>query len=532
MRYLISSLLVLLNFLLAFVAQAQTDMGGDELNGFKINGENVRQFKGNVYVKQPGKTLYCDLLNMYSESKRFEAFGNVRIVQDDGTTATGDTMYFLEKNQFAKLRGNVTLTEKDRVLTTRLLDYYMNSGTAYYYNGAKIVDGKNTLTSVKGEYNRETKTMIFRDKVRMQSDNYTLDTDTLRYNTDNKIAFFSGATKIVTADGVLSSNKGQYDTNSEVATFEGRSVVNTPDYRLISDYSNYDKANDKGIADGNVVMFSKKDSIIIYGEHARYSKRKGYSKIYGKVLMKSPADKDTLFLTADTLLSLGNTDAKTGQTTASKLLAYNHVRIFRTDMQAICDSLAYNFSDSTIYFFQDPVLWNSGSQLTSDSIWLLQKNNHPDKMYMRNNAFIISLDSLKNYNQVKGKNMVALFNNNQIQRINITGNGQSLYFALEGDTVLTGMNRVTCSNMIVRFKEKNKLNNITFITKPEAAFIPPHELEEPEKKLKGFKWRVAERPTKRSVIGAYFQEIKPKKEKINKPKAKNIPKKTILKKKK
>lgn len=505
MRNKLIVLLLWLGCLPTAIYAQKTGIKSESLEGLKINGEDVRQFKGNVQVNQPGKMLYCDLLNSFVQSKRYEAFGNVRIVQDDGSTATSDTLFFFENNQLAKLRGNVTLNDKGKILTTRSLDYHMNEGSAYYYAGGKIVDGKNTLTSTIGEYNRNTKMMIFKKKVRLVSENYTLETDTLRYNTETKIAYFSGPTTITTADGVLKSNKGEYDTNTETASFEGRSNVNTAEYKLTSDYSTYNKAKDRGFAKGNVVMFSKKDSITIFGDEAIYSKNSGYSKVYGHVLMKSPAEKDTMFLTADTLLSLGSADPQTGKSKASKLLAYNHVRIFKSDFQAICDSLVYNFADSTIYFYQDPVLWNAGSQLTADSVWLLQKNNAPDKMYMRGNAFIISRDSLKNFNQVKGKNMLAFFNKNQIQRINVNGNGQSIYFALEGDTALTGMNRVNCSNMIVRFKEKNKLKNITFLTKPDAAFIPPHELQEPEKRFKGFKWRVDERPSKKSVTGVYYK---------------------------
>ncbi len=507
MQKRIIALLCLLFSALATQAQT-TDIVGDELNGFKVNGEAVRQFKGNVSVKQPGKTMYCDLLNSYADSKKIEAFGNVRIVQDDGTVATGDTLYFLETNQLANLRGNVTLNDKGKILTTRALDYHMNSGTAYYYSGAKIVDGKNTLVSQQGEYNRATQILTFKKNVRMSSENYTLDTDTLRYNTQTKISYFSGPTKIVTADGTLFSNKGSYDTNTEVATFEGRSTVNTPDYLLISDYSNYDKQKDQGFAQGNVVMFSKKDSITILGAEAIYSKSKGYTKMYGNVLMKSPSEnKDTLYLAADTLLSLGSNDPKTQKTTASKLFAYKNVKIFKSDMQAVCDSLVYNFTDSTIYFFRNPILWNGVSQITGDSIWMLQRNNKPHQMYIRQNAFIVSRDSLKNYNQVKGRNMLASFVNSQIQKINVNGNGQSLYFALEGDTALQGMNRANCSDMIVRFKEKNRLKTITFLNKPEASFIPPHELPEPDKYLKGFKWHAKIRPTKAMVLGSRF--VKP-----------------------
>ena len=79
------------------------------------------------------------------------------------------------------------------------------------------------------------------------------------------------------------------------------------------------------------------------------------------------------------------------------------------------------------------------------------------------------------------------------------GNGESIYFALEGDTSLVGMNKVFCSDMTVRFVGK-KVKTITFLKKPDAIFIPPHEILEPEKRLKGFRWRKAEEPQLLSVL--------------------------------
>jgi hypothetical protein len=127
------------------------------------------------------------------------------------------------------------------------------------------------------------------------------------------------------------------------------------------------------------------------------------------------------------------------------------------------------------------------------------KNRTIDRMYMYTNAFIVSEDSLKNLNQIKGRDMTAFFEAGNIRRVDVNGNGESIYFALEGDSVLTGMNKTVCSDMVLKFKDK-KLQTISFLTNPDASFIPPHELKEPDKRLKGFKWRIDEKPTKQQVL--------------------------------
>jgi hypothetical protein len=183
----------------------------------------------------------------------------------------------------------------------------------------------------------------------------------------------------------------------------------------------------------------------------------------------------------------------------SMLYAFNNVKIFKADLQGKCDSLAYNRTDSVMYLNRNPVLWNEQSQLVSDTIRIHLRNKTIDRMYMFSNAFITSEDSIKNFNQVKGRDMVAHFKGGRMHRVNVNGNGESLYFALEGDTVLTGMNKAVCSDMVLNFAE-NKLKTISFLVNPDASFIPPHELQETERKLEGFSWLADLRPTKKDVM--------------------------------
>ena len=109
--------------------------------------------------------------------------------------------------------------------------------------------------------------------------------------------------------------------------------------------------------------------------------------------------------------------------------------------------------------------------------------------------------------------MIASFNGQTITNVTVQGNGESLYYALQDaeedknkddlieplPTFTMGMNKIICSNMKINFKE-GKVNNISFYVKPEASFIPPHELEEGDTRLKGFKWRKEEKPIKADVI--------------------------------
>jgi hypothetical protein len=158
-------------------------------------------------------------------------------------------------------------------------------------------------------------------------------------------------------------------------------------------------------------------------------------------------------------------------------------------MQGVADSLEYRQADSTIYFYRKPVLWTEGNQMTADSIRMLIKGKTIDKIFMNVNSFVISRDSLFNYNQIKGRKMTAEFSQSKISRVIVEGNGESIYFALnEEDGAAMGMNKIICSNITIRFKD-GKVNNFSFYVQPEASFIPPHELKKEDMRLKGFLWK-------------------------------------------
>jgi len=111
---------------------------------------------------------------------------------------------------------------------------------------------------------------------------------------------------------------------------------------------------------------------------------------------------------------------------------------------------------------------------------------------------VISETAEENYNQVKGRKMIAYFDIGQLQRVDVNGNGESVYFELEADTLVMGMNSVICSNMKLLFEDQN-ITDIVFYS-PDGSFIPFHEIAPASTKLDGFNWRPGERPTLKTVL--------------------------------
>ncbi|MBF9236716.1 LPS export ABC transporter periplasmic protein LptC [Hymenobacter sp. BT683] len=490
----------------------------EKLLGGDFNGVKIRKLLGNVSFQQDDTFLYCDSAYQYLERNEVEAFSNVRVLQSDTMTITGDRGFYDGDKRTARMTGNVVMRDTRMTLTTPSLVYDLNRKTASYTETGHLTDPQNTLDSQQGFYDTNSKVFVFTNNVHLVTPDSELNNDLLRYNTVSKIAYFDGPTRIKGKSGNLYAEGGNYNTITRVSNFKQNAKIDTPNYLLGGDELVYDEVKQYGVARGHVSLISKKDNLTLRGDVGRYWRGLGRTKLYGgRPVVRNISEKDTLYMAADTLISV---EARPGQTTTRTVLyAYPKVQIFRGNLQGICDSLTYDRQDSIIYLNRDPVLWQAKNQLTADSMQIRSKRGRVDEMRLYANAFAVSQDTLLNFNQTKGRNMMAYFRDNKMRRVDVLGNAESIFYALDNDTATTGMNRVLSANMRLLFVE-SKLNKISVLTNPEAKFIPPHELKPDDERLKGYNWRAKERPTRRQVLGKQFDD-RPKKRPAPKRKAKS-----------
>ena len=474
------------------LAQSQLEViRADSLNGIQQELIMRKTLIGHVFLRQGTTTLTCDQAVLNSTTNNVEAYGHVKIIQADTVTISGDTAIYMGDNRKAFISGRVKLDDHTIVLSTSKLDYDLNSRMAIYHTGAKIVDKKSTLSSKEGFYNTVTKNFLFKEKVSvLDKEGGRLKADSLKYNTASKEAYFICPTEIINKKDTVLTSAGFYNTQTKVSNFTGRSTAKTDEYILSADTLFYDSPTQIGVARGRVEFLSQKEKVILSGDHGRYAGKTGITRVYGRALMRNIGEKDTLYLTADTLVSIQN---KTDST--RKLFAYHKVFIYKSDFSGKCDSLGYDTRDSVIHFYQKPILWTNESQLQADSISMFMTKEKMREMRLRGHSFVISKDSVDHYNQIKGRKMWVFFaDDSRLRKVQVDGNGESVYYVVDDKKITTGLNRVECSRMNIFFLE-NKVNKISFITKPEAKFVPPKEWKEELEFLDGFNWRTKEKIT-------------------------------------
>jgi len=491
---------------------------GDVLRGTMRNGIRFDKVIGHVVFQQTNTTIYCDSAYFYKSEDRVEAFGKIHIVEGDSVDVTSQNLIYEGRQKVAYLRNNVVFKKKDRAtLYTDNLDYYREKGLAYYFNKGKLVDSTNTLTSIKGYYELHSNMASFKGDVTVLNPDYTMNSDTLQYNSKTKVVYFRKKTIVKdTENKTAVYESGIYNTAAKYSHLN-QANLESLNHTMTGDTYDLDDQQKIYHVHGHVRMKAKRENSLIIGDEGKNYKKKGISKVYTHAYAARVDDKgDTLFISADTLVSIDHKDKK-----KERMLAYHHVRIFKLDLQGLADSLVYFPADSLLQLYRNPVLWNTGNQMTADSIKIKTKDEQIDKIYLINNAFVVGQDSLKNFNQIKGRTMTAFFKNKVLDHVIVEGNGESIYYALEEKefkkdstslikkiTLLTGMNRVICSNIRINFKA-GKINNITFYVKPDANFYPPSEIDEENTRLKGFEWRGEERPSRKDIGADVAEKKKP-----------------------
>jgi lipopolysaccharide export system protein LptA len=510
--FLLSLLLLALVSELAYSQRKVKLVQAEQLQGGRKDDISYDSFVGNVIFEHKGTNIFCDSAVFFKKTNSLEAFGNVKIDDGDSVTVTSKKLVYNGNDQLAMLRENVIFNKKGQMtLYTDFLDYDRNAEMAYYFNGGRLVDSTNELKSSKGYYQVTINLASFKQDVVGTNEDFTLKSDTLQYNTETKDIYFLAHTELTNAEGeVFVYESGTYNSRDESSVFF-KGYIETPSYYLYGNKLNSDDASQFYKASDNVKIISKENDIVVLGEEAEYFKEEGVIKIFNDALLKILSGSDTLYLSADTLVSIDSDLAE-----EKRLLAYNDVKIFKSDLQGVADSLAYFQFDSTLTFFGDPVIWTEGNQMSADSIDILIENNTISKLHMVNNGFIISKDTLLNFNQIKGRTIDAVFKDNELKTVYVNGNGESIFFMLaEDNSDIIGMNKILCSDMTLNFIASN-LNDITFYTNNEGSFIPPHELEEPDTRLSGFQWLEDKKPLFENVVPIRYLKHYKKKEKVPK----------------
>ncbi len=185
--------------------------------------------------------------------------------------------------------------------------------------------------------------------------------------------------------------------------------------------------------------------------------------------------------------------------TARAIKAYHNVKVYKSNLQALTDSLFYTSADSTLRWYRNPMMWAEGSQQTGDTIYLQLRNKKLNSVQILQNGFTVNVykDSTK-FNQIKGKLMTGFFKDGKLSRMYVDGNSEYAYFSKTDKGDYDKLNRSISSRIKILFKD-SEINEIVPIRDVEGTATPVSEVKE-EVTLTGFVWKPENRPRSKRDI--------------------------------
>ncbi|MBF6596801.1 MAG: hypothetical protein ITF98_01055 [Fermentimonas sp.] len=449
----------------------------------KREGFDAEVLTGNVIFYHEGAYMYCDSAYLYQQNNSFEAFSNVTMEQGDTIFVYGDYLFYDGNTRLARLRDNIRMEDQTATLFTDSLDYDRIANLGYYFEGGMLVDEENELTSYWGQYAPDTKEAVFSDSVKLVNEDYTIFADTLKYNTETKIADLLGPSRIVSDSGYIYTDRGWYNTLTEESRLFNRSQVYSNDGKkvLIGDTIFYNRLSGDGEAFGDMYLEDKERKTILKGNYGYYNEQTGYGLATDSAFVLDYSQMDSLFLYGDTLIM--STDS-----IYRNVKAFHNVRFWRSDIQGVSDSLHYSSRDSMIYMLGNPVIWNESNQILGYQINVYLNDSTVEKAHIIDYALAIQdRGVMDQYNQLSGKEMTAFFNNGELYNVLVEGNAMSLYYLVEDDGTVIGLNKTESPYLSMDIEEE-KLQKLKLWPATTAVTTPLPQLLPEQKRLEGFVW--------------------------------------------
>ena len=440
---------------------------------------------GNVAFRHDSVYMYCDSACFYEKTNSLEAFDNVKMVQGDTLFLYGDYLFYDGNTQIAQVRYNVRMENKNTTLLTDSLNYDRIYNLGYYFDGGTLMDEENVLTSEWGEYSPATKISVFNYDVKLVNPKFTLTSDTLRYSTATKIANILGPSDIVSDANHIYSELGFYNTQIGQAELLDRSVLTNEGKRLIGDSLFYDRVKGYGEACDNVFMTDTVNKNMLTCDYCYYNELTKYAFATKKAVVVDYSQGDSLFMHADTLQMYTyylNTDSMFRETRA-----YHKVRMYRADVQGVCDSLVFSSKDSCLTMYYDPILWNNNQQLLGEKIMIYMNDSTIDWAHIQNQALSVEQLDSTSYNQVTGKEMKAWFQGGEMRKVDVIGSVRLVYYPMESDSTLIGMN-VSETSLLNMFLENRKMKKMIMSPKSNGTLYPMLQRPPEKMKLDNFVW--------------------------------------------
>ena len=301
--------------------------------GYYHADTDMAYFKDSVEVTDEDFELRADTLVFSIERQTVFFAGPTLITTDSARIYCEDGFYDTENGQ-AEFAQNAQYVKADQRASANLIRY----------------------TEADGEYELEGEALV-KDSTQLAI------ADFIRYRETDERIYMRGNARYRDADQDIEAEEITYDGKTGRYATRGRSKVSEAPQILLADQIDFleDDEGGYGEAVGRVVWRDTSADLTIRSDSAIYQRERDYLKAMGGPLGRpeliTVSEGDSLYLAADTLIGqpVDTITSDSLETDTSRiLLAYRDVRIYKSDLQAISDSVTYHTGDSLFAFYGNP----------------------------------------------------------------------------------------------------------------------------------------------------------------------------------
>ncbi len=518
----------------------QQKIGMYPTNAKLIDGDNTLISKRGKYFLNEKKAVFYNNVEITGKE-------NFRLVTDSISYQTD-----IEKTNFL---APVYIRSDSSELYSNTGWFDIKNEIGDFYGNAQYRKGNTNALADTISYNGLEKMIHLKSAGLSQyiSDTDTAFAKRILYDRSNELFTLIDSSWYHNKNNDVKGNVIFFDKKSDLFKVSGRATIMDGANIIQGDTVNYDKLAKFGKANGHVFWQDTSSKVAVKSDLLEFKGEQNYLLAHnfnGRPMFLSFSDADTLFMKADTLkskkeitprvriLSEGEKYALSDDTlnikyivqkdsfafndhperfasipdsllskveifgdtilypvidTTLKFYGLHDVRILKSDLQATCDSLVFNQSDSIFILYKQPFVWSDSSQLNGDTISVFIKNGKVDMLDVTSNALALNSTDLQFFNQLSGRKLISLFDNGKMSKMSVFGNAQMVYYLQDNKKAYIGVNTTEASRITFYF-ENNKIIHTKEYIEPRSKVFPMQKVNHNNLKLKGFIWNDENRP--------------------------------------
>lgn len=456
------------------------------------NGANLIAGKTSLKSKRGIYLVEKDLINFYEQVS----------VQDSALYLYADSLAFLTESNRSIFKGPTRIDLDTSRIYCEAGFYDMDDELAVFKKNAQYKDGEKIAKADRIYYDRKAHLIELTGRADYFEPERQARGDTIRFNELSGDKEIIGFAYYKDTEREIQSNKIVHDAETGLFRSAGRTALVQDEMVFEADDLRYNEGTGEGAAIGDVIWQDTSANTHIICDSMLFRKSDEFVKAIGnerQPMLFTVQEGDTMFISADTLFN--GQVSKTDSTIVMR--AFHRVQVYKSDLQAVCDSLVYAKSDSLMHFFGDPFMWSDSTQFSGDTIELLFAADRIDEMRIPSNGFIIQSLQKLIFNQIKGRQVRASFFNGDVDSLTVMGNAESIYFLQDDTEAFIGMNKTICSKILFEFSD-GQISDIRFYTTPTSVLTPMQRVVLSKSKLEGFNWNTDKRPLSREDLRLPF----------------------------